>query len=89
MGESSIPCTEPTRDRLKALRGEGYQNWDTFLNELADAWEEKFDGSGVDGEQVSVDQLREELNTDAPTFDDVKAACEAALDEKLPEGGRR
>lgn len=40
MGETSIPCREDTRERLKDLRGDEYQNWDALLNDMADAWEQ-------------------------------------------------
>jgi len=35
---------------------------------------------------VPVEEVREQLDTDAPNFDDVQNACEKALENKLPDG---
>ena len=84
MGESSIPCTEPTRDRLKALRGGGYKNWDTFLNELADAWEARFDGSMEnDGGDLpdGLDERLERIESAASTAEERTGSIENTLED--------
>lgn len=51
MGETSIPCTETTRDRLRDDKTAGV-SWDRYLNDLLDAAERADDhenGASVDG----------------------------------------
>jgi len=51
MGETSIPCREDTRDRLRDDKTSGV-SWDRYLNDLLDAAERADDhanGAEVDG----------------------------------------
>jgi len=39
-GDTMIPCTIETRDRVRDLKGDG-MTYDRFLNEICDYWEKK------------------------------------------------
>jgi len=73
------------------LPREDYERHNQARKDLGLTWAEYIDGQEPDvpnRAEVDVEAIREELNTDAPTYDDIKSACQAALREELPEGGR-
>jgi len=65
-----------------------YERHNQARKDLNMTWAEYIDGQAPEvpnGAEVDVEAIREELETDAPSYDDIKAACEAAIDDKLPE----
>jgi hypothetical protein len=67
MGQTTIPCSETTHERLEDLRGGDFRSWDAFLNALADAYEDDgTDDLGVAGSTISgpvLDDIQKSLET--------------------------
>lgn len=71
------------KDRINDLR-QGDDTQADVVARLLDRHEERDTSSHGGGELPTVEQIRSELDTDAPTYDDVKAACAAAIRDELP-----
>jgi len=93
MGNTTLTVEESTLERFKSLKRELDSRQDSvpdhtsnsFLAALLDTWEATDETKATPEEDVTVEQIREQLDTDAPNYDDVKQACRAAIREDLPE----
>jgi hypothetical protein len=78
MGETSIPCREETRDRLRDDKTSGV-SWDRYLNDLLDAEERADDhenAGDVDGFSSlasSVESIEGRIGTIERKLDDMEA----------------
>jgi uncharacterized protein YhdP len=92
MGRTTINCDTETKAWFDELRPDAAASEDEFLTALLRHYDDTTEQDSLFAEEINVvdvDAIREELNTDAPDFDDVKAATKAALREELPEGALR
>jgi hypothetical protein len=82
MGETSIPCREDTRDRLRDDKTSGV-SWDRYLNDLLDAAERADDhANGADVDAIA-DAVAERVRS--PNADDIQTAVESGVENALPE----
>ena len=101
MGETSIPCTEATRDRLRDDKPQGV-SWDRYLKQLADGATPRADADitatvtpTLDDEAVDelVDELQSRLSEADPASDQLNTIESRTgrieqLLESLAEGRR-
>lgn len=74
MGETSIPCTEATRNRLRDGKTSGV-SWDRYLNDLLDAAER------ADDYENSSTDVTVELADAVKTIEERTGRIERTLDE--------
>lgn len=88
---TTITIQDNTLARFKELKreldevqgGPDHTN-DSFLTCLMDTYEASQEGH-YEEDTPDIDAIREQLETDAPTYDDVQQACRAAIRKELPE----
>lgn len=86
MGQTSIPCDSEVRDRLAGDKPDD-TSWSEYLSALHSDQDIIVEPSRED----IIDDIREQLETDAPTYDDIVQAARQAIREELPVeqmGGR-
>ena len=83
MGETSIPCREDTRDRLRDDKTSGV-SWDRYLNDLLDAAERADDAANGAEVDAIADAVADRVTT--PNADDIRVAVESGVESALPDG---
>jgi len=73
---------------------EDYERHNDRREELNLTWLEYINGEAPDvsnnaEDMPSVEEIRAELDTNAPTYDDVKQACRAAIRDEIPDRALR
>lgn len=81
-GYTTITVQEETKERLSDVRGEDFKNWDAFLNDLADYYQQNVEPVYAVGSDQPVDSITTDtddgldLGFDMDTLDSIQSSIE-------------